>query len=605
MRADSVPLIVNRRNVKFLLDDVFDLESVLAHPRFAAHDRASVEAVLDSAEDIAQSYFLPCAVQLDANEPVLDRDGARVPLEAHRAINAYREAGFFAAQFDESDGGAQIPASIMVQVNSMFAASNISLFNYCFLTSAAANMLAAFGSSTLRETFLPNMLAGRWFGTMCLSEPQAGSSLADVRTSATPLGNSRFSIAGNKMWISGGDHDLAENIVHMVLARIDGSPPGVGGLSLFLTPKYCVNSDGSLGQTNNIALAGLNHKMGQRGTTNCLLNFGEQGVCVGELIGEPNKGLAHMFHMMNEARIIVGANAAAIGNAGYLCAVEYAKTRLQGRAAAGKQPSNPQTAIINHADVRRMLLKQRAAVEGALALATYCGILVDKLRGSDAASDRARVSALLDLLTPIAKTWASEHCTEANALAIQVLGGYGYTRDFPVERHYRDNRLNPIHEGTTGIQGIDLLGRKVRATNRSAFNQLVELVQETISEASARPEIQEEAHSLGVRLANLVNATDAALNAAEFERSVANATLYLDAAGQIVIGWMWLLQAIPAVDSLRVEKTSDGERAFYQGKRDTCRYYFRYELPRIDHQLALVASLDATCLAFQPEYFTA
>jgi alkylation response protein AidB-like acyl-CoA dehydrogenase len=369
----------------------------------------------------------------------------------------------------------------------IFSCANLSLANYAFLTVANANMLRAFGTEDQRRRYLPPMLEGRWFGTMCLSEPQAGSSLADIATKAEPLPDGFYRLKGSKMWISGGDHELADNIVHMVLAKIPGGPPGVKGISLFLAPRCRVEADGSLGSWNNIALAGLNHKMGQRGTVNCLLNFSEGGDTLATLIGEPGKGLAYMFHMMNEARLGVGHAAAMCGLGGYLSSLDYAHQRLQGRLPNNKDPSSPPVPIIEHADVKRMLLAQKAAVEGAMALTGYCAYLVDLPKIADDDDERERLDALLGVLTPVAKSWPSEHCLEANKLAIQILGGYGYTRDFPVERFYRDNRLNPIHEGALGIQAIDLLGRKVRLDGGRGFDLLCAKIEDAVALGRLEP----------------------------------------------------------------------------------------------------------------------
>ncbi len=359
---------VQRRDIDFLLHEVFDLETLLSAPRYRAHDRESISAMLDSAETLARKHFLPIAALLDANEPKFVEGRVEIPPEARAALRAHAEAGFFALGFDEADGGLQAPTVAVLMAGGIFTCANLSLANYAFLTVANANMLRAFGTEDQRRRYLPPMLEGRWFGTMCLSEPQAGSSLADIATKAEPAPDGSYRLKGSKMWISGGDHELADNIVHMVLAKIPGGPPGVKGISLFLAPRYRVEADGSLGPWNNIALAGLNHKMGQRGTVNCLLNFSEGGDTIATLIGEPGKGLAYMFHMMNEARLGVGHAAAMCGLGGYLCSLDYARQRLQGRLPNNKDPSSPPVPIVEHADVKRMLLAQKAAVEGAMAL---------------------------------------------------------------------------------------------------------------------------------------------------------------------------------------------------------------------------------------------
>jgi butyryl-CoA dehydrogenase len=526
----------------------------------------------------------------------------RVPEAAKSALKACGSAGLFSAGFDEGVGGLGLPAMVSYAVNGILACGNISLANFQFLTIANANMLNTFGTPEQKAIYLPPMLEGRWFGTMCLSETQAGSSLADIRTRAEPIENRVHRIIGSKMWISGGDHELSENIVHMVLARLPNAPAGVKGISLFIVPKFLVADDGGIGSFNNVAVAGLNHKMGQRGTPNCLLNFGESGDCLGYLVGEPNKGLSYMFHMMNEARIVVGTNSAMSGLAGYLYSLDYARTRLQGRRSQNKDLSTPQIPIIEHADVRRMLLAQKAAVEGAIALSCACTRLVDEMSVASSASDRADLELLLELLTPIMKSWPSEHCLEANKLAIQILGGYGYTRDYPVERHYRDNRLNHIHEGTFAIQGLDLLGRKVRIQDGKALHLLLERIKTTILCAKKIAVFSDEVEGLSQIMSAIRRSTEAAINCENLDRSLANATLYLDAIGHTVVAWLWLEQAIVAHRALGSAE-SEADRNFYEGKLSACRYFHRYELPKALCQLALVEGLDDTCLNMRIEAF--
>ncbi len=369
---------------------------------------------------------------------------------------------------DGEFGGAQLPVTVAEAGFAWFSAANVSTTGYLMLTIANANLLAKFGTPEQIDAFLRPMLAGRFSGTMALSETQAGSSLADILTRAEPQDDGTYRLFGSKMWISGAEHELTDNIVNLVLAKIPGGPPGTKGISLFIVPKYLVGDDGSVGERNDVVLAGLNHKMGQRGITNTVLNFGEgrftpggQPGAVGYLVGEPHRGLTYMFHMMNEARLGVGMGAVSLGYTGYLKSLEYARERPQGRPVTAKDPSAPQIPIIEHADVKRMLLAQKAYVEGGMALLLYCAKLVDLQHSAESDEERDATTLLLDILTPVGKSWPSQWCLEANSLAIQVHGGYGYTREYDVEQHYRDNRLNPIHEGTHGIQSLDLLGRKV------------------------------------------------------------------------------------------------------------------------------------------------
>jgi alkylation response protein AidB-like acyl-CoA dehydrogenase len=486
-------------------------------------------------------------------------------------------------------------------------AANCATAAYPFLTIGNANLLLAHGSSEQIETYVKPMLAGRFFGTMCLSEPQAGSSLSDIITRAVPQSDGTYRLFGHKMWISGGEHEMAENIIHLVLARLPDAPAGVKGISLFIVPKFLVNKDGSIGARNDVALAGLNHKMGYRGTTNCLLNFGEGAFtpagapgAIGVMVGAPNTGLASMFHMMNEARIGVGLGATTLGYTGYLHSLDYARTRPQGRPVGDKDPTSKQIPIIEHADVKRMLLAQKAYVEGALALNLYCAKLVDEQNTAADDASRRDVTLLLDILTPIAKSWPSQWCLEANALAIQVLGGYGYTRDFPVEQFYRDNRLNAIHEGTHGIQALDLLGRKVVMQNGAAFALLGGRVMHTVSVASksAHPDTRLHAELLGKTVGRLREVTKALWAAGEVNRTLANATTYLEAFGHIVLAWIWLEQSLAASKNY-----SDAESDFYHGKWFACRYFFTTELPKVGPMLDRLSSLDTTSLEMQQAWF--
>ena len=513
-----------RRTLDFLLYDWLDVESLQGRERFAEHNRETFDAVLDMCEKLAAEKFAPFARQSDAEEPWFDGEKVHLPEASHAASRAFAESGMLAAAQDYEIGGMQLPCVVEMAANSFFPKAGVGLGGGGMLTSGNANLLMAHGTEMQKTVFARNEFGGRFAGTMCLSEPQAGSSLSDVATRATPDGEDferdalgpRYRLRGNKMWISNGEHELTENIIHLVLAKIPGPDgklvPGTRGISLFIVPKKLVDTEGQLtGERNDVALAGLNHKLGYRGIPNTLLNFGEgkfpvrgsagEGLdsagagggldgagsgAIGYLVGKPGEGLRCMFHMMNEARIAVGLGATMIGYAGYEVSLAYAKERPQGRpiGPAGKDATQPQVPIIRHADVRRMLLAQKSYCEGALALELYCSRLVDELHtGEPAAASEAGL--LLEMLTPIAKSWPSEWCLEANSLAIQVLGGYGYTRDFPVEQYWRDNRLNMIHEGTHGIQGLDLLGRKVVMQEGRGFTLLAERMTATIARAQA------------------------------------------------------------------------------------------------------------------------
>jgi alkylation response protein AidB-like acyl-CoA dehydrogenase len=591
-----------RRDLQFLLYEWLDVEQLTARPRYADHSREIFDDVLELAERIATEKFAPHNRRADVEEPHIGADGRVVLIpEVAEALAAFAEAGLVGAGLDANVGGMQLPATVTAAAFAWFHAANPGTAGYPLLTVAAANLLLAEGSPEQIATWLPPMLEGRCFGTMCLSETQAGSSLADITTRAEPQEDGSYRLFGTKMWISGGEHELVENIAHMVLAKIPGGPPGVHGISLFIVPRFLQAADGSPGARNDIALAGLNHKMGNRGTVNTVLGFGEgthrpgnRPGAVGYLVGRPHRGLAYMFHMMNEARIGVGLAAAATGYTGYLKAVRYARERPQGRPLVGRDPAAPQVPIVEHADVKRMLLAQKSYVEGGLALALYGARLFDDQRSLPDEADRARAALLLDVLTPIVKSWPSQWCLEANALAIQVHGGYGYAREYDVEQHYRDNRLNAIHEGTHGIQALDLLGRKVTMADGAGLRLLIEVMSATVERARRRGgEAGELGDTLAATVERLGPVTLRLWSTGDAELALANAAVYMEAVGHVVVAWLWLEQLLAA--------TGDG--AFYEGKRQAARYFFRFELPRTGPELDLLASLDRTALDMRSDWF--
>ncbi|MCU0964460.1 MAG: acyl-CoA dehydrogenase [Burkholderiaceae bacterium] len=603
-----------RKTLDFLLHDWIGVGRLLERARFAEHSPETFASVLDTCERIARDKFAPFNRLSDTQEPHFDGERVHLPEATHSALAAYVESGMLAAAQDHDIGGMQLPCVIEMAANAFFHKASIAMAGYALLTSGNANLLMAHGTPTQREVFARRLFAGQWFGTMCLSEPQAGSSLSDVATRAVPDGDDfesdplgpRYRLKGHKMWISAGEHELTENIVHLVLAKVplaDGSTvPGTRGISLFIVPKHCVSAEGGLtGERNDVTLAGLNHKLGYRGTTNTLLNFGERGGALGYRVGQVGEGLRCMFHMMNEARIGVGLGAVMLGFAGYEASLDYARQRPQGRpmTAAGKDAAQPQVPIIQHADVRRMLLAQKSYVEGGLALELYCARLVDELHTGEARAAR-EAGLLLEVLTPIAKSWPSEWCLEANSLAIQVHGGYGYTRDFPVEQYWRDNRLNMIHEGTHGIQALDLLGRKVLMQDGAAFKLLTARMQATANAALPHEALAAPARQLQMALQTLESATRAAWIHGQPEEALANATPYLQAFGHVVLAWLWL--DVAAVCRARLAD-GIGDEAADRGRIAAMRYFFAYELPKTDAWLLAVAARQAVCRDMQDDWF--
>ena len=579
-------VLIPAEELNFLLWDWLDLGASFGRAGGGSHDRETVDAVLALSADLAASAFLPHYKEADRHEPSIDADGQVHVLPAiSEALREYAALGLPGAGFAPALGGMELPSVVVSASLVQFMAASLATSAYPMLTMGNARLIATFGNAALVDAFARPQIEGSALGTMCLSEPQAGSGLGDIRTRAAldsedALGG-RYRLAGNKMWISGGDHDITRDIVHLVLAKVPGPdgalPEGTRGISLFAVPKWLPGGE----ERNDVSVAGLNHKMGYRGTVNCLLNFGEGNYrpmgapgAVGWLVGEEGQGLQLMFQMMNEARINVGLGAAAVAYRGYRHALGYARERVQGRALAGS-PGRP-VAIIEHSDVQRMLLAQKAYAEGALALVLYCSKLVDEEAGDAAAGE------LLALLTPVAKTWPSEWGLAANDLAIQVHGGYGYTRDFDVEQLYRDNRLNPIHEGTTGIQALDLLGRKLLRGDLAGLDELDRRLRSTADRAVGQDALGGWAAALFHAWAAL-RETVQRLRASDRARALANATAFLRAFGHIVVAWLWLDMAL-ALD------TADSD--FAAGKRRACRYFFECELPHALVWLSFARSLS-------------
>ncbi len=594
----------SERNLLFTLFNVHDIESLLASERFGEYTRESVDMIMGTAKKIATEHMFPICSEMDKNPPKYVDGGIRVHPKVKAFMAMAGEGGWISAIFPYEKGGQQMPVSVYNACQFIFSSANYSLSVYPVLTTGAANLILTFGSEELRAAYALRMIEGRWQGTMALTEPEAGSSLGDVRTSAEPTDKGYYLVRGQKTFISAGDHDMAENIVHLMLARIKGAPAGVKGLSLFVVPKKRVSASGGL-EFNDVSCAGCYHKMGYRGAPIAQLSMGESDDCRGWLVGEPNRGLSYMFQMMNEARIGVGLGAVAISSAAYHAALEYARERLQGRGVAEKDPARPQVAIIEHADVKRMLLQQRAIIEGALSLMVYAGRLVD-CAGIAAGEEKERYELLLDFLTPMVKTYPSEMGVVSTSLAIQCLGGYGYSDEFPVEQYMRDSRIHPIHEGTTGIQGMDLLGRKVTMHKGRAAGIYLEEVGKTIAAAKAVAALAPYAEKLAAAAGLLKQVTGALVGIAvkgDVDRFLADATLYLEMSGIICIAWQWLLQGI-AVQKALPHSAEGEERDFLEGKLFVMKFFYEYELPKIEGLRTRLLSQDAITVAISPRHFT-
>ena len=573
----SAETLIARRDLDFLLYEWLNVESLTESARYGEHSRDVFDSVLDLYEQVAVERFAPLNRTCDENEPAFDGQTITLPAGVRDALTAFSDTGLLGASLDQEFGGGQLPFVISRAGFAYLQAASASLSAYPVLTAANAALICRYGTAAQVAKFASPMMEGRYFGTMCLSEPDVGSYLGDVTTRAEIQDDGTYRIFGNKMWISGGDHDLSENIVHLVLARAVGAPQGVKGLSLFIVPKHLVTDDGDLSERNDVVLAGLNHKMGFRGTTNALLNFGEgmytpggASGAIGYLVGEPNQGLTYMFHMMNEARLAVGAGAVALGYTGYLHAAAYARQRTQGRALPAKAAGDSAVAIVRHPDVRRMVLSSKAYVEGGLALVLYSAMVMDRASVTQDSAEATDLSALLDVLTPIVKAWPSSWCLKANDLAIQVHGGYGYSREYPVEQLYRDNRLNPIHEGTDGIQSLDLVMRKLRMDDGAGLSLLESAISSTVAELEPIDPVH--ANAIKAALEDLVTVTRSLWASDGTDVSLSNSYTHAAAFGHLVVAWMWAEQLLACAG-----KKGD----FYEGKRLAARYFLEHELPVI------------------------
>lgn len=581
-----------RREIDFMLYDWLGVEQLSALPDFEGQDRSDWDAFLDLSGEIAWNELLPCYKVSDREEPRLDDGQVRVQQQLAAALRVYLDAGLHQATARPEAGGMGLPFTVATAAMAEVMAANVAGSGFIMLSVANTRMLTDHGTPAQIAAFARPQLDGEALGTMCLSEPDIGSSLGDVTARAHPdahdeLG-ARYRLTGRKMWISAGDHDVTGNVIHLVLAKAvqpDGSViPGARGTTLFIVPKLLPG-----GERNDLAVAGLNHKMGYRGTPNCLLNFGENGGATGWRLGAEGDGLRIMFDMMNEARVNVGLSGAAMAYRGFDLARRYAVERVQGRSVLDKGAAG-QVPIIRHPDVRRMLLAQKAIAEGALALCLKGAFLKDGASHGADPAQRRRTHDLLSLLTPVIKSWPSEQGLVALHHAIQVHGGYGYTRDFDVEQLYRDSRLNPIHEGTTGIQAIDLLGRKILSENAASLGALLELIR---LETRAGQGMEPEAAAL-LELCDWFETLVASfLKDGSTPVALANATGFLEGFGHFVLAWVWLGLARAAA--------GHPDPAFAEDKRWTCRYFFAAEVPRIRSMMALLVAAPRL-LAELPEH---
>ena len=595
--------LLRDRDVDFLLYEVLDAERLCGLPAFAEHSRETFDLYLQAARRLAREALFPAYKPMD-EAPARFSDG-RVFVHP-RMKQLYRQMvalGAVNATRPAEVGGQCLPMTIAAAASAYLMAANASAYGFIGLTTGAAHLIEAFGEPRLKSELMTRMYSGEWTGTMALTEPQAGSSLSDVSTTATPAAAGHYTIRGAKIFISGGDHDLTENIVHLVLARLALAPEGIKGVSLFAVPKMRTES-GKL-VSNDVTVTGAIHKIGWRGLPSLALAFGDRGDCQGWLVGQPNRGLSHMFQMMNEARIMVGMNGVATGMVAYQESLEYARTRPQGRPPGGKDPKTPQVPIVLHADVRRMLLRQKAIVEGGLALILTTARYADLAANAEGVAERHRAALLLDLLTPVAKTFPAEKGFEANALAVQIHGGYGYTSEYLPESWLRDQKLNSIHEGTTGIQGLDLLGRKVVAEAGAPLRLLREemvLADARAQAAGVDPRIGGQVlGAMDVVGSLTMHLAESALGG-DVEAMLLHSADYMELFSLVVIGWQWLAQAAAAKEARSVARGED-DLAFYAGKLCAAQYWANTELPRVLALADLCRAGEDSYAKMRPEWF--
>jgi alkylation response protein AidB-like acyl-CoA dehydrogenase len=600
--------LVNLRDIRFVLYEMLDVETLTHYDYFAEHSKETFDTVLDAAYTLAREVCWPAYAEMDHVGATHDAktQKTRVPECMHRIWRAYKAGGWHGETAPVAVGGQQLPATVAAATALIFNAANTAANMYVAGAFGAAGLIQSFGNDKLKQTYLEKLYGGEWGGTMCLTEPQAGSSLSDVKTIAAKANDGdHYLLTGTKCFISSGDQDLTENIVHPVLAKLPGAPAGVKGISLFIVPKYRINADGSVGAFNDVVTAGIEHKLGLRGNATATLSFGENGDCHGWLLGEPNRGLTYMFQLMNHARIATGLQATSLASNAYQHALQYARERLQGRKVSEKDPTTPQVSIIKHADVRRMLLAQKATTEGLFALLAFAAFLGDKQRCSPDAAERLAATDILDVLTPMCKAYGSEASYDSIVLAIQCYGGYGFSEEFPLAQMLRDCKVFPIYEGTNGIQAMDLLGRKVVMKGGEAFRAVLAEITKTIEAASRVAALKDMAAQVDAAV-NAVGDVTAHLAgiamSGNIELYMSAATTYLRMFSRLIISWLFLWQSLIAQKALG-GGAGAADQNYYKGKLATAQFYLNNELPHLHATAQILKSGERTALDFDEGWF--
>lgn len=614
----SKPAAQNRykadlREIRFLLFEQFKLTDLLGAAPFDGWGKDEVNMVID------ESYKFACEV-LGPLHAVGDREGCRIedgrvktPTGFKAAWDRTWEAGWKTIAVEPEHGGQGAPHTVQVVVEEFLSGANAAFNMYPGLAYGAAEVIQIFGTPAQHELYMSRMLSGQWGGTMCLTEPQAGSDVGSSLTTAKKLADGTYSIRGTKIFISGGDHDLAENVIHLVLARVEGAPAGTKGLSLFLVPRVRANADGSLGELNDVNVGSIEHKMGINGSSTCVLNFGEDDKCIGELVGTvENQGMPQMFRMMNGARISVGLQGVAVASAAYLNALDYAKDRKQGSSIEHwKDPTAPRVAIIEHADVRRMLLDMKARVEGIRALVIMLTRHQDAARACEGKDDKkaAYHQGQVDLLVPLVKSYGSDQAFRICETAIQTYGGAGYTQDYPVEQYCRDAKIFSIYEGTNHIQAMDLVGRKLGQNGGANLQAFLGDVGKFVAANEAHPvlgsaikELKAAQEAFGMTAMRLLGW----FQAGKMAMVPLSANRALNMMSEVAVGWLLLDGARIAIEAQAKLPEGDAgaqDRAFYEGKKHAAIYFARTVLPNVKQDAEILGREDTSALDIPTEAF--
>ena len=599
--------IADRRDIYFVLHELLEVDALSAHARYAEFNKKTIDLIISEARNLAVKELLPIRVDGDREGARFDNGRVTVPESFHKAWALFKEGEWVALSDDPKWGGQGMPVTLSLAANDLFIGANFAFMMYPGLTHGAGRLIQTFGTAKQKKLYLKKMFTGEWTGTMLLTEPEAGTDVGALTTTAVKNDDGTYSISGNKIFISSGEHDMAENIIHPVLARIEGAPEGTKGISLFLVPKIRVNDDGSLGEPNDVICTGIEEKMGIHGNATASLSLGSKGNCVGTLLGEENKGMRAMFQMMNEARLLVGLQGLACASTAYIYAVNYARERVQGRHLLNAQNNGAApVSIIEHPDIRRMLLTMKAYVEGMRSLLYFIGHCEDKYNISDDETEKAKLQGLIDLLIPIAKGYVTDKAFEVCSLGVQVYGGYGYIKEYPMEQLMRDCRITQIYEGTNGIQAMDLLARKIGMHKGKPVMDLLGEIQQALAAAKALPRLE----GMAAKVEGAVNKLgevmlhigQAAMSVDTRMGAFAHAYSFMEVCGDVVFAWQLLRRA-----TMAAQRLENGARkkdvAFYEGQIKSAEFFTHSVLPISTGKMNVILTANTATIDISEDAF--